>query len=117
MPLDLVIDCWVPRVGRYTQSWRIRAVSPTQSALAAHRFLGRARLQTLSRSSAAAGVIISRVPPARFLTSTLPSARPFGPISTCQGRPIRSAVANLLPARSSRSSYSASTPLALQVAR
>src|ERR1035437_8876236 len=58
-----------------------------------------------SKSSAAAGLIISREPPARFFTSTLPSVRPRGPISTCQGMPIRSAVANFPPARSSRSSY------------
>jgi hypothetical protein len=57
-----------------------------------------------NRLSAAAGLIISRVPPARFLTSTLPSASPRGPIITCHGIPMRSAVANLPPARSSRSS-------------
>ena len=31
------------------------------------------------------------------MTSTLPSASPRGPTSTCQGTPIRSAVANLAP--------------------
>ena len=56
------------------------------------------------RASAAAGDTISRLPSARFFSSTLPSARPAGPTSTCQGMPIRSAVANFPPARSSRSS-------------
>src|SRR5262245_48107575 len=35
-----------------------------------------------NKSSAAAGVIVSRLPSARFLTSTLPSARPRGPTNT-----------------------------------
>ena len=38
-----------------------------------------------------------------FLTSNVPDASPLGPITTCQGTPIRSAVANFEPGRSSRS--------------
>ena len=57
-----------------------------------------------SRSNASSGLISSRLPSERRLSSTLPSARPFGPTSTCQGNPIRSAVANLAPGRWSRSS-------------
>ena len=40
----------------------------------------------------------------RFLISTSPAATPRGPTMTCHGRPIRSAVANLPPARWSVSS-------------
>ena len=53
---------------------------------------------------AAAGLKFSRLPSARFLTSNVPAATPFGPITTCHGTPIRSAVANLAPARWSVSS-------------
>src|SRR4029453_10743305 len=55
-----------------------------------------------SRLTASPPVISSRLPSARFLTSTLPSARPFGPTKICQGIPIRSAVANFGPGRGLR---------------
>src|SRR6202012_5197000 len=51
-----------------------------------------------------------RSPVARRFSSTSPEARPLGPITSCQGRPIRSMVANLAPARSSVSSSSGSLP-------
>src|SRR6266849_7454098 len=67
----------------------------------------------VSRASTSAGLKFSRVPSLRRLISSLPSARPFGPTRTCQGIPIRSAAANLAPARWSVSSYRTSTPLAV----
>src|SRR5882757_6033838 len=65
----------------------------------------------VSRARASAGLTNSRDPSLRRLISTLPSASPFGPTMTCQGMPIRSAVANFAPARVSVSSYKTSTPL------
>ena len=52
---------------------------------------------------ASSGLSIVRLPSARFFSSIWPVARPFGPTRTCHGIPIRSAVANFAPGRSSRS--------------
>ena len=49
-------------------------------------------------------------PVRRSFTSTLPSARPRLPMTTCSGQPIRSASANFTPARSLRSSMTTSKP-------
>ncbi len=54
-----------------------------------------------SLASAASSDSTSRSPVARCLSSTVPSARPFGPMISCQGMPIRSIEANLAPGRSS----------------
>src|SRR6185295_15824806 len=40
-------------------------------------------------------------PDLRFLSSATPSLMPRGPIMTCQGKPMRSIVANFAPGRSS----------------
>ena len=58
-------------------------------------------------SRASSGDTSVRSPVARRFSSTLPAAAPRGPTMICHGCPIRSASANLAPARSSRSSYSA----------
>ncbi len=90
-----------------TRFWLIQAVRRHESTCSHTGFFGLRCLKALqrdSRSIAAATLISSLVPPARFFTSTLPSARLFGPTRTCHGNPIRSAVLNLVPARSSRSS-------------
>ncbi len=59
---------------------------------------------SLADEQRVAGVssLAAAVSPA-FSAQPWPSARPFGPISICHGIPIRSAVANLAPGRSSRS--------------
>ena len=57
-----------------------------------------------SRLTAASSDSVSRSPVARRLISTSPRSTPFGPTITCQGRPIRSIVANFAPARWSTSS-------------
>src|SRR6202035_1880036 len=67
----------------------------------------------VSRATTSAGLRFSRVPSLRRFISILPSASPFGPTKICQGIPIRSAAANLAPARWSVSSYRTSTPLAV----
>src|SRR5579883_594141 len=54
--------------------------------------------------NAASGESSSRLPVLRSLSSTTPWARPRGPTVSCQGRPIRSMVANFAPGDSSRSS-------------
>src|SRR5581483_11098766 len=78
-------------------SCRLRQRKP----LAAHRILlvaphplrrPAAQDYRARRSTAAAGLTISRLPSARFLSSTLPSPSPRGPTMICQGIPIRSAV-------------------------
>ena len=46
----------------------------------------------------------SRSPLARALSSTTPDFRPRGSMISCQGKPIKSISANLVPADSSRSS-------------
>ena len=56
------------------------------------------------RFTAASGVSVMRSPVLRSLTSISPLLRPFGPTISWNGRPIRSMVANLAPARSSVSS-------------
>ena len=67
-----------------------------------------ATLRLPTRASASSGVTSDRSPVARRFSSTFPAAAPRGPTMICHGCPIRSASANLAPARSSRSSYSAS---------
>ena len=76
----------------------------TIPAVSRHAKPGNAQIHDPKRSSTSAGLISSRLPSARFLTSTFPSASPFGPTNICQGMPIRSAVANFAPGRWSRSS-------------
>src|SRR5260221_5433367 len=65
---------------------------------------GIAHRQAVSLLSAASTGISSLAPVALFLSSTVPLARPRGPRTSCQGKPMRSMVANLAPADSSRSS-------------
>ena len=57
-----------------------------------------------------------RSPVAAALHLDLAFAQPFGPTMICPGRPIRSAVANFAPGRSSVSSTSASLPCAAEPA-
>src|SRR5262249_15459899 len=68
------------------------------------------------RSSADSIETSSLLPVARYLSSTSPCANPRGPIPSCHGRPIRSIEPSLTPPRSSRSSYSTSTPAAVSLA-
>ena len=70
----------------------------------------------MSLASALSMLSSSFSPVARRLSSTVPAAIPRGPTMTCHGRPIRSIEPNLTPPRSSRSSYSVSTPAALSLA-
>ena len=81
----------------FIRFWRI------QASYRRHARLEKRTAYRDKRSIVAAGLRFSRLPSARFLISKVPAARPFGPITTCQGTPIRSAVANLEPGRSSRS--------------
>ena len=57
-----------------------------------------------NRAATSAIGSVWRSPVLRFLISASPAAAPRGPMMTCQGRPIRSAVANLPPGRWSVSS-------------
>src|SRR5690606_17160495 len=66
--------------------------------------------QAVSRAITASGASSRRSPVARRFSSTTPCLTPRGPITACQGSPIRSIVANLAPALSSRSSTSTSRP-------
>src|SRR5690606_24734439 len=63
------------------------------------RGVGHWRTRTLNRFATASMARVSLSPVARFFTSTSPAATPRGPTITCQGRPMRSAVANLAPGR------------------
>ena len=60
--------------------------------------------QARTFASASATGSSKRSPVARRFSSTRPFAAPRGPTMICQGWPMRSASANLAPARSSRSS-------------
>ncbi len=70
----------------------------------AHLRHTRPPVQALSRAVTSPSGRSSRSPVLRRLSSSLPSAKLFGPTITCQGRPIKSALANFAPGRSSRSS-------------
>src|SRR5689334_9320369 len=74
------------------------------------------RASTPSFASAASGATSNRSAVARRLSSTVPLARPRGPTTSCHGKPIRSIVENLTPARSVVSSYNTSTPAACRFA-
>ena len=90
-----------PCPGRFAHqspsSHRFHPILADSSQLRRHAPHRNAQLHRDSRSIVAAGLRFSRLPSARFLTSNVPAARPFGPITTCQGTPIRSAVANFAP--------------------
>ena len=80
---------------------------PVREAQPARRYprpAPRSRRRPATRATAAAGDISSASPVRRLVSSTVPPLRPRGPTVIRQGRPIRSMVANLAPARSSRSS-------------
>ena len=86
----------------------MRPTTPTRRGCAASRLPppggGKSGGHALTRATAASTLSSSFAPCPRRLTSTVPAATPLGPTTTCHGTPIRSAVANFAPPRSSRSS-------------
>ncbi len=94
------INVWSPRTPEFHTILAVSSRPHTVAPLPRPRTVSKPA-QAQSRATTSAGVMSSRYPSARRFTSTLPSARPRGPTRICQGMPIRSAVANFAPGRSS----------------